>query len=113
MKIETPAKRVTIYVNSSDHSHGRPLHQTIIQHCLAQGIAGATATRAIEGYGAGQQLHKPSLLGLGENLPIRIEIIDIPERIDALLPTLHGMIGEGLITVSDVHSIRYLPDPTS
>ena len=42
---------------------------------------------------------------------MRIDIVDLPERIEPLLAALAGMIGEGLVTVSDVHIIRYLPDP--
>ena len=42
---------------------------------------------------------------------MRIEIVDLPERVEPLLTALGGMIGEGLVTVSDVHVMRYLPDP--
>jgi PII-like signaling protein len=75
------------------------------------GLAGASVTRCVEGYGAGHQLHTTRLLELSENLPVRIEIVDLPERIDPLLAALGDMIGEGLVTVSDVHILRYLPDP--
>jgi PII-like signaling protein len=50
---------------------------------------------------------------LSENLPVRIDIVDLPERVEPLLKELEGMIGEGLVTVGDVHIIRYLPDPKS
>ncbi|MCS6850509.1 MAG: DUF190 domain-containing protein [Gemmataceae bacterium] len=111
MKIETNAKRVAIYVNSTDHWHGRPLYSAVVEFCRSKGIAGATVTRAFEGYGAGHQLHKPKLLAWAENLPVRIEIIDLAERLEPVLPELCGMIGEGLLTLSDVRVIRYLPDP--
>jgi PII-like signaling protein len=51
------------------------------------------------------------LLELSENLPIRIEIVDIAERMDRLLTELGTMIGEGLVTIGPVHSIKYLADP--
>jgi len=51
----------------------------------AAGIAGATVFRAAEGYGAGHQLHTSRLLELSQNLPVRIEIVDVPERIGPLL----------------------------
>jgi PII-like signaling protein len=42
---------------------------------------------------------------------VRIEIIDVAERIEPLLPLLEPMIGEGLLTILDVRIRRYLHDP--
>lgn len=111
MKVEVDAKMVTIFVNSTDQWHGRPLYSAIVQLCQEKGIAGATVVRCVEGYGSSRHLHTSRLLELSENLPVRIEIVDLPERVDPLLVALGGMIGEGLVTVSNVHIMRYLPDP--
>ena len=110
MEIEGDAKLVTIYVNSTDQWHGRALYTAIVQLCERQGIAGATVIRCVEGYGAHHRLHTVRLLELSENLPVRIEIVDVPERIDPLLTALRGMIGEGLVTVADVHVLRFTAD---
>lgn len=111
MKIEREARQVTLYVNSTDQWHGRPLYAAVVQTCQEHGIAGATVTRCLEGYGAGRQLHTTRVLELSENLPVRIDIIDLPERIDPLLPVLGTMVGEGLLVVQPVHVVRFLPDP--
>ena len=111
MKIEADAKLVTIYVNNTDQWHGQPLYSAIVQLCKERGIAGATVSRCVEGYGGGGHLHTIRLLELAENLPLRIEIVDIAERIEPLLSALEPMIGEGLLTVVDVRIRRYLPDP--
>jgi uncharacterized protein len=111
MKIEVDAKMVTIFVNSTDQWHGRPLYTAIVQLCQEKGIAGATVVRCAEGYGSSRHLHTTRLLELSENLPVRIEIVDLPERIEPLLAALEGMIGEGLVTVSSVHIMKYLTDP--
>jgi PII-like signaling protein len=111
MKIEVDAKMVTIFVNSTDQWHGRPLYSAIVQLCQEKGIAGATVVRCVEGYGSGRHLHTTRLLELSENLPVRIEIVDLAERIDPLLAALGGIIGEGLVVVSGVHIMKYLPDP--
>ena len=86
MKTESTALLLTIYINSGDHHHGAPLYAAIVHLCHERGIAGATVFRAMEGYGSSGQLHTTRLLELGENLPVRIEIIDVRERIEALLP---------------------------
>lgn len=111
MKIELDAQLVTIYVNGTDQYEGRPLYSAIVQICQQHGVAGASVIRCDEGYGASRQLHTTRLLELSEDLPIRIEIVDIKERIDAVLPDLEKMVGEGLITFRDVHVLRFLPDP--
>jgi PII-like signaling protein len=111
MKVEAKAKQVTIHVNSTDQWHGRPLYSAIVQLCQEKGIAGATVIRCVEGYGASRRLHTSRLLELSENMPVRIEIIDLPERIDPLLAALSEMIGEGLVTVAEVQIMKYLPDP--
>lgn len=111
MKVEVDAKLVTIYVNSTDQWHGRPLYSAIVQLCQQTGIAGASVTRCVEGYGAGHQLHTARLMELSENLPVRIEIVDLAERIEPFLGSLQTMIGEGLVTVNDVHILRFLSDP--
>jgi PII-like signaling protein len=111
MKVEVDAKQVTVFVNSNDQWQGRSLYSAIVQLCQDNGLAGATVTRCVEGYGAGRQLHTTRLLELSENLPVRIEIIDLPERIEPFLDRLGKMIGEGLVVVNDVHIMRFLPDP--
>ncbi len=110
MKQELDAKLLTIYINSTDQWHGRPLYSAIVQVCEQQGIAGATVIRCVEGYGAHKHLHTARLLELSENLPVRIEIVDEPQKIDPLLAVLSGMIGEGLVTVSNVHILRFTRD---
>jgi PII-like signaling protein len=110
MKVEVDAKQVTVYVNSTDQWHGRPLYTAIVQLCQQRGIAGATVSRCVEGYGAHHRLHTVRLLELAENLPVRVDIIDVPERIDPLLTALAHMIREGLVVVANVHILRLLPD---
>jgi PII-like signaling protein len=111
VKVEVDAKHVMVFVNSNDQWHGRPLYAAIVQLCRERGMAGATVTRCVEGYGAGGQLHTTRMLELSENLPVRIDVVDVAERIDPLLVALGGMIGEGLVTVTNTHIMRYLPDP--
>jgi PII-like signaling protein len=107
MHVEGPAQRVTVYVGSSDHWQGRNLALAIVERCRSMGIAGATASLGVMGFGKQSRLHRAHLLGLSEDLPERIEIIDRPDRITELLPILDAMVDGGLIIVEDVRAIRY------
>ena len=111
MKIEGEGKRVTVYVGSADAWHGRNLAVAIVERCRELGMAGATVSRGVMGFGKHSVIHKAHLLGLSNDLPEKIEIIDKPEEIDRLLPALDEMIGGGLIVVEDVHVVRYLHEP--
>ena len=111
MKIEGQAQRITVYVGNSDTWHGRNLVTAIVEKCRELGIAGATATLGVMGFGKTSRLHRAHLLGLSEDLPERIEIVDRPERIELLLPALEEMVQGGLIVLEDVRVIRYLHDP--
>jgi hypothetical protein len=108
MRIEGEARRVRVYIGEGDHWHGRPLYTAIVERCRQEGLAGATVLRGIEGYGANSRIHTARILRLSEDLPIIIDIVDRPERIDALLPVLDEMVTEGLITVENVHIVKYV-----
>jgi PII-like signaling protein len=111
MKIEGDVKRVTVYIGSADTWHGRNLAVAIVEKCRAMGMAGATASRGVMGFGKHSVIHRAHFLGLSEDLPEKIEVVDRPEQIERLLPVLDEMIGGGLILVEDVHVLRYLHQP--
>ena len=110
MMIEGEARRVTIFVGSRDTWHGKNLAAAIVERCRSMGLAGATLTRGIMGFGKNSRVHRAHLLGLSDDLPERIEVVDRPERIDELLPVLDEMVGGGLIVVEDVRVVRYRGD---
>jgi PII-like signaling protein len=51
------------------------------------------------------------VLRLSEDLPVVIEIVDKPERIQTILPALEEMIQEGLVTLEPVKVIVYRHGP--
>lgn len=107
MKHEMEARLLTIYLNSTDQWHGHSLYSAIVQLCEEKGIAGATVLRCLEGYGVHRRLHTTRLLELSENLPIRVEVVDAPEKIDAILPNLEQMITEGFMTIAPIRAVRF------
>jgi PII-like signaling protein len=100
------ARKVTIYVNEDARHHLAPLHEAILTFLLHKGVAGATATRAMAGFGVHQVIHTPRIEALAEHLPIRIEFIESAERVESLLPTLHDMVDDGLIEVQDTEVVK-------
>lgn len=107
MKMEGEGLLLRIFVGESDTWHGRPLYEEIVKLVRERGLAGATVLRGIEGFGAHSRIHTTRILRLSEDLPVVIEIVDQAERVNAVLPALDEMIGEGLITLEKVQVIAY------
>lgn len=111
MKIQGPARKLSIYVGDADTWHGKALHTAILERARSEGMAGATVVRGIEGFGANSRIHTASILRLSEDLPVVIEIVDIPERIDRFLPLIDEMVTEGLVTIEDCEVVKYVHSP--
>ena len=107
MKLPSEAQLLRIFVGESDKHHGRPLYEAIVEDARKRGLAGATVLRGTLGFGASSRIHTAKLLRLSEDLPMVIEIVDTPEKIEAFLPDLDAMIGEGLVTLEKVQVIVY------
>lgn len=101
------AKRLMIYIGESDKWRGKALHVALLETLRAQGMAGATVTRGLAGFGAHSVVHTANILVLSMDLPLIIQAIDTPEKIDAVLKIIAPMVGEGLITLDDVEVVKY------
>src|ERR1051326_6551170 len=107
MTLNGQAKMIRIHFGEDDRGHGRPLHEAIIEEARRQDLAGATAYRGIEGYGASTRIHRKHLF-TSSDLPVMVAIVDTADKIEQFLPVLERMVTRGgLIAVSDVHVIRY------
>ena len=113
-RLEGEGKLLRIFIGESDTWHGKPLYQAIVERVRELGLAGATVTRGIEGFGAHSHLHTSRILRLSEDLPVVIEMVDTSERIDRVVPLLDEMVSEGLVTIEAVHVLTYrAPDSTT
>jgi len=89
---------VRVYCGESDHFDGRPVHEVVVELARRHGAAGATALRGVLGFGAGSLIHTAKILRLSEDLPVVVELVDRPERMEALLPRIEAVIKGGLVT---------------
>ncbi len=107
-----PAERLTIYIGESDRHHHAAMHAEIIHRAHAAGMAGASAWRGFEGYGANNHIHTTRILSLSEDLPIMVEIIDTTEKIDAFLPEIEALGVSGLVVREPIQVVAYGTDPS-
>jgi PII-like signaling protein len=100
-------KLLRIFIGDADRHQGRPLYEVIVEQARAHGLAGATVLHGLMGYGAHSRLHTASILRLSTDLPVIIEIVDLPERIDAFLPIVDTLIDDGLVTIEAAEVLIY------
>ncbi len=101
-----PAKKVSIYVGEDQHYHGHALYAAILDYLFYRGVSGANVVRGIAGFGADHKMHTTRILRLTENLPVKIEFIESPEKVEEILPKLHEMVGTGLIEMQDTVVVK-------
>ena len=107
MKLPLEASLLRVFIGESDKVDGRPLCEVIVEKARMRGIAGATVLRGFLGFGANSRIHTTKVLRLSEDLPVVVEIVDAEDKIEAFLPELDKMIGEGLVTLEKVRVITY------
>lgn len=95
------AVKVTIYLSEGATHHGLPVYSSILDFLFYRGVAGATVTKGIAGFGADHHMHSSSTVEIADRLPLKIEFIDTREKVDALLGKLEELAGTGLIEVQE------------
>jgi CBS domain-containing protein len=109
MIIVGQGRRVRMYFGEHDKAagHHEPLWETVLNYLRQEGAAGATLFRGLAGFGAHSKLHTARLADLVPDLPLLLEWIDGPERVERLLPHVCALVPTGTITVEDVDIVKY------
>lgn len=107
MKLPEQALMLRIFIGESDRYNGKPLYEQIVLKAREMNLAGATVTRGILGFGADSRLHSSKILELSEDLPVIIEIVDVEEKINKLMPFIDETVTEGLVTLEKMKVIKY------
>lgn len=106
MEVPGEAARLRLYIGANDTFGDRPLADALVYKAQELGLAGATATRGIIGYGLGNA-PRPVELILSRDLPVVVEVIDSREQIDRYRAAIEPMLRGGLVTVEPVEVLRY------
>jgi PII-like signaling protein len=101
-----PGKKVGIYVAEDQQYHGSAAYAAILDFLFFHGVAGATVTKGIAGFGSDHHLHTDRLVDLATRLPVKIEFIETAEKVEELLSKLNTMAGTGLIEMHDTTIIK-------
>ncbi len=107
MKREEEAILLRIFIGEHDRYQGKPLYQYLIEVFRQEGLSGATVFRGILGFGKKSILQSTAILCLSTDLPIVIEVVDKPEKIEKIKPLIDEAVKEGLVTEEKVKILLY------
>jgi len=97
-----PAARLVILMDEGRTWNHKPLVNEIIARAHRAKLAGASAFRGVEGFGASQMVHTSRILDLSDKLPMMVLIVDSHDKIEGFLPELVELPIGGVITIDDV-----------
>ncbi|HEX6187549.1 MAG TPA: DUF190 domain-containing protein [Pyrinomonadaceae bacterium] len=107
MNVPEDGYLLRIFIGESDRHGQHPLYEAIVLKARETGLAGATVVRGVMGFGKNSVIHTAKILRLSEDLPMVIEIVDRPDKLEAFLPALDEMITDGLVTMERVKVLHY------
>lgn len=108
MELHGKCESLKIYLDEEHRWQGHPLYHAIVARMVKEGLAGATVTRGIEGFGSSTRIHSVRWIDAADSLPVVVEAVDVPEKIGAVLRWLPEMLPPHcLVTVGEVEVRHY------
>ncbi len=90
-------ERLTIYLLQTQR-HGRSAdYVEIVSRARGAHLAGATVLQGVEGFGASATLHRRHATQVAEAVPVKVVIVESPDRIEAFLPKVGDLIAGALV----------------
>jgi PII-like signaling protein len=101
------ASLLRLYINGNDRWHGKPLYRAVVETAREMHVAGASVFLVDLSYGAHRRLRDAKNEYLFVDIPVVIEVVDAPDRVEGLLDRLRTMVADGFATVEAVRVVRY------
>jgi CBS domain-containing protein/PII-like signaling protein len=102
-------RRLRVYIGENARHNGRPLYEALVEEARKRGMAGATVFRGSMGFGASSLVHVTRILRLSEDLPVVVEVLDRPQRIECFAESIEPLIGKGVLSIEDVEAAFFCP----
>jgi len=107
--MRTEAEQVLCRFQTTNRVRHRsePLYQWIVETARREGLQGATVLTGIMGLKPDGTILKRKAWVIAQNLPVVVEVVDRPGRIEALLKRVEPSFRDGTITLERAHVILY------
>jgi uncharacterized protein len=111
MENNTEAWVLRIFIGSTDQINQTPLYEYIVFQAKKKGIAGATVTKGIMGFGASSVIHSYKFWEVSDKVPLVVEMVDEEEKIrsfyETIRPQLEAMKYGCLVTMEKTDVLLY------
>ena len=95
------ALKVSIYISEGSKHHCVPVYSSILDFLFYRGVSGATVVKGIAGFGADHHMHTSRSVEISDRLPLKIEFIETPEKVNEILGKLEELAGTGMVEVQE------------
>lgn len=111
MEAKGEAKILRIFTSNTDKFKHSLLYETVVFAAKRYGLAGATVTKGIMGFGSSSVIRSVKFWEITEKLPVVVEIVDESSKIDffieKILPWFDYLSCGCLITVENATIVLY------
>ena len=107
MKIEVEQVLCRFHISTFMRHRGEPLYGWIVETARRQGLQGATVLKGFMGLRSNGSILEENPWALSQELPVIIEVVDGPARIERLLAQVEPAFREGIITLERAHVVLY------
>jgi PII-like signaling protein len=97
--VNADALKLTVYFGESDRAGGRLLSDALLDVFGRAGLHVSILMRAVEGFGLKHRLRNDRSLTLSEDLPLVALAVDERARVEAVVPDVQALVGDGLVTL--------------
>ena len=100
------AVKVLIYLSEGSRHHSTACESSILDFLLHHGVSGASVFKGVAGFGADHHVHSASLVEMSDHLPVKVEFVDTPEKVDELMAKLMELAGTGMIEMQETMVVK-------
>lgn len=100
------AIKVSIYLSDGSTRHGVSVYSAILDYLFFHGVSGATVLKGVAGFGADHHMHSSSFVEISDRLPLKVEFIETPEKVEELMEKLKELAGTGLIEMQETTVVK-------
>jgi uncharacterized protein len=107
MKVEAEQVLCRFHLSTRARRRDEPLYQWIVGVARHDGLQGATVLKGIMGLRPEGTILTEKRWAVSQDLPVIVEVVDGPRRIEALLARVEPAFTEGEITLERAHVVLY------
>jgi PII-like signaling protein len=111
MKIDTEQVLCRFQLSNFIRHGMSPLYEWIVESAHREGLQGATVLKGFFGLRPEGSLLEEHTWSISQELPVIVEVVDAPARIEALLAKVEPVFREGVITLERAHVLLYRAGP--